>query len=292
MPLVLSLARGVGVLVIDLSATRRAVEPRPAVGTRLLTPVDDLLRQAGVEGVRPRTFLLLSLAAGASVSGFAQTLLGWPVVSAAAFVVGAALPAWYLRNRREARQAELQAALADAVDALRAAVRAGLSVEEGLATLARHGPDPLRPALRDLTRDLRLSGFEAAVRRCQARLADPMFDTVAAALVMAHHVGGRNLGSVLDSLGRAVRGAARVEREVRAQQARNVLSARIVAALPLGLIAAIRSLNPNYLDPFSDPVGQVLLALCLVSVAAGYAVMLRAARLPTLRTPSSGRRQP
>ncbi|MGE3599796.1 MAG: type II secretion system F family protein, partial [Dehalococcoidia bacterium] len=98
-----------------------------------------------------------------------------------------------------------------------------------------------------------------------------------------HRLGGRNLGPVLESLSRAVRGTARAEQEVRALQARNVLSARIVAVLPLALIAAIRGLNPGYLDPFATPTGQVLLALCLLSVAGGYAAMLRAARLPMPR---------
>ena len=77
-----------------------------------------------------------------------------------------------------------------------------------------------------------------------------------------------------------MRQAVQVEREVRAHQSKNVLSARIVAALPLVLIAAVRSINPAYLDVFSSPVGQALLALCLASVAVGYGAMLWATHLP------------
>ena len=39
-------------------------------------------------------------------------------------------------------------------------------------------------------------------------------------------------------------------------------------------------MNPGYLDVFSSGLGQILLALCLLSIAAGYAAMLRATRLP------------
>jgi len=279
-PLVLSLTLGLGVLLVFLSLTSRpdetGKEQRPSAAAHL----EEFLRQAGVEGVGGRDFLLLSAGAGAAAAGAAQLTLGWPVVSVAAFVVGAALPAWYFRQRGERRRAAVQAALADAVDALRAAVRTGMSVEEGLVSLARHGPEVLRPALSELSRDLRLSGFEEAVRRCQERLADPVFDTVAAALVMAHRVGGRNLSTVLDGLGRSVRQAVQVQREVRAEQAKNVLSARIVAALPLVLIFAVRGINPGYLDVFSSPLGQALLAVCLLSVAIGYAAMLWSTRLP------------
>ena len=56
--------------------------------------------------------------------------------------------------------------------------------------------------------------------------------------------------------------------------------ADVRAAMPLALIAAIRGLNPGYLDAFATPTGQVLMAVCLLSVAGGYAAMLHAARLP------------
>ncbi len=59
-------------------------------------------------------------------------------------------------------------------------------------------------------------------------------------------------------------------------QAQNVLSARVIAALPLGLIVTIRATNPDYLAAFGSASGQTVLALCLVSVALGYAGMLRA----------------
>ena len=279
MPLVLSLTLGLGVLLVYLSATSGgAAESAP--GESLTSRLDAFLAEAGVEGVSTRDFLLLSAGAGAAAAVAVQLALGWPVVTAAAFIVGLALPVWYFRQRREARRDVIQAALAEAVDALRSAVRAGMSVEEGLASLARSGPEPLRPALGELVRDLRLSGLEEAVQRTQDRLADPVFDTVAAALVMSHRVGGRNLTVVLEGLGRSVRQAVQVQREVRAQQAKNVLSARIIAALPVVLILAIRGINPSYLDVFSSPVGQALLALCLLSVAIGYAAMLWTTRLP------------
>lgn len=282
MGLLIALSAGLSVLLIYLSATRRPAADGTSAPSPLGTRLTDFLREAGAEGVHPRDFLVVSLAVGGAVGGAAWLVLGWPLVAVGAGLAGTALPAWYLRHRRDVRRAELQAALADAVDALRSSVRVGMSVEEALAALAHQGPAPLRPALGELARDLRLAGFEAAITRARDHLADPVFDTVAAALLMAHRVGGRNLGPVLDSLERAVRGATRVEREVRAQQAKNVLSARIIAALPLGLVVAIRGLNPAYLDPFTEPAGQLLLAGCILSVATGYALMLRAARLPTL----------
>jgi tight adherence protein B len=279
-PLVLSLTLAAGVLLVYLSLTSGRTPGEQAPSRRSWTDrLEEFIRAAGL-GISASDFVLLSFSAGAALAAVGQLMLGWPIVTAVAFLIGLALPSWYLRQRQEARRSVLQAALAEAVDSLRAAVRAGISIEEGLASLARSGPVALRPALTELARDMRLSGFEEAVQRTQDRLADPIFDTVAAALLMSHRVGGRNLSTVLEGLSRSVRQAVQVEREVRAEQAKNVLSARIIAALPIFLILVIRGMNPAYLDVFSTPTGQAILALCLLSTLVGYAGMLWATRLP------------
>ena len=278
MPLILSLTFSVGLLLVYLSATTRWTPAREEQPRRATFRA--FLDRNGAGQVGVRDFVLLGAATGVALALATQLALGWPMVSAAALLLGITLPAWYLTNRHQRERTALQSALADAVDSLRSAVRSGMSVEEALASLARHGPEVLRPSLTDLARDLRVSGFEEAIRRTREQVADPVFDMVAAALLMSHRVGGRNLSTVLEALSRSVRQTIQVEQELRAHQAKNVLSARIIAALPLVLILLIRGLNPGYLDVFSSATGQAILALCLLSVAIGYAGMLRATRLP------------
>ena len=52
---------------------------------------------------------------------------------------------------------------------------------------------------------------------------------------------------MLDRLAHATREQLRVQEELRAYQARDVLSARIVAAVPLVVLVVIRQINPAYL---------------------------------------------
>lgn len=280
MPLILSLTFAAGVLLVFMSATVRWAPAREEEKAGIDATLRRFLQANGADHLAPRDFLILSAASGVALAAGTQIALGWPAVSAATFAVGFLLPAWYFGNRHQRRRSAVQAALADAVDSLRAGVRSGMSIEEALGSLARNGPEVLRPHFAGLSRELRLSGFEEAVQRTREQIAEPAFDTVAAALLMSHRVGGRNLSTVLDSLSRSVRQSVQVERELRAHQAKNVLSARIIAAMPLVLILAIRGLNPEYLDVFSTPTGQGILALCLLSVAIGYAGMLRVTRLP------------
>ena len=128
------------------------------------------------------------------------------------------------------------------------------------------------------------------------RLADPLADVLAATLALNHRLGGRNLSEVLDDLAGAIHAEAHTLREVRARQAQQRLSARLVAAAPLVILLAIRQTNPAYLAPFDTPTGQAILALALGLIVAGYGAMVRLARppagtrlLPTHPTPGGSR---
>ena len=78
------------------------------------------------------------------------------------------------------------------------------------------------------------------------RLADPVFDTAAVTLAINDRLGGHQVSQVLDGLA-DLRAQQRIHQEVRAQQGRTVLSARIVAAAPLVALVGLRATNPLYL---------------------------------------------
>src|SRR5687768_16218313 len=83
---------------------------RPEQGSRVgsrwgrLDRATAFLRQAGVEGVSARDFLLACGAAGLAIGVVAQLLLGWVLVSVAAAFIGAVVPLAYLARRRERRR--------------------------------------------------------------------------------------------------------------------------------------------------------------------------------------------
>lgn len=278
-PLLLSVTFGMSIYLIFEALTN----PRsPATEeARRLRGVEEFLIRAGLHDVTPRDFLAFSLGTGLVFGLFAQLFLGWSVVSLLAAGLGVASPSAYYVQRHDRRRAAVQAALVEAIAQVRDAIRTGLSVQEALVGLARSGPEALRPEFTRLVREIRLLGLELALAAMRGRLADPVFDVVAATLALNDQIGGRNVSQVLDHLARATRAELRVQQELRAYQARNVLSARIVAAVPLVAVIGIRQVNPDYLAIFDDWAGQLLLAGCLVSVAIGYAGMLWLTRFPS-----------
>jgi tight adherence protein B len=244
-PILLSVTFGVGTyLLYDGLTNPRTRAPRPHRFRR----VEDFLTQAGLHEVRPHDFVVFS-AGTALVGGVAaQLLLGWVVVSLLVTGLGLVGPQLYYLHRRDRRKGAMQDALVDAMGQLRDAIRTGLSVQHALVALAQSGPEALRAEFGRLTREIRLLGFEPAMQGMRERLADPVFDVVAASLVLNDRLGGRNVSQVLDRLAQATRAELRVQQEIRAYQAKNVLSAQIVAAMPLVVLIAIRAINPGYLS--------------------------------------------
>lgn len=280
-PMLLAVAFGAGAYLLFDGLTRPHDDDETADETP--GPIEEFLLRAGLSDVTPREFALFSLAAGLATGVVTQLLLGWPGVSVLIGGLGMLAPLAYYIRRHDRRRAAVQVALVEAMDQLRDAIRSGLSVQEALVNLARTGPEALRSEFTTLARETRLSGMAEALTAMRDRLADPLFDIVAATLILNDRLGGRNVSQVLDRLAHATRAQLRVQEELRAYQAQTVLSAQVVALMPFVVLVIVQQVNPRYLEIFSDVWGQMLLALCVVSIIVGYAAMLWITRLPSER---------
>jgi Flp pilus assembly protein TadB len=271
-------------------------------GLGLVLLVDGLTRPAARPlGLQPgRLAALLAGTVAGVLGGVGVWLLtGWPVLTLAAGIGGFLLPrAWFSRGdvRAEAARSE---AVAELAASLRDAVRGGLGVTDALGGLAAWGPPALRPQLSELAAEASVLGLPEGLGNFARRLGDPLADLLATTLALNHRLGGRNLAEVLDDLAAAIRAEAQTLREMRARQAQQRLSARLVAAAPFAILLLIRQTNPDYLTPFHTVIGQGVLALAVLLVVAGYSAMAALARPPagtrllpsesgTTATPTSG----
>ena len=277
MPVLLIVAFGSGAWLLYDGLTRSRLAP---TNRRRLRWVEEWLLRAGLREVTPRDFALFSLATGLVSGVVAQLWLAWVLVSVCAAVLGALIPTLYYRQRHDRRRTAVQDALVEAITQLRDGIRAGLSVQEALLGLTRNGPQALRPEFALLMREMRLRDFEQALIGMRDRLADPVFDMVVTSLIWNDRMGGRNISQLIDRLAHATREQLRLQQELRAYQAKNVLAARIVAAVPLAVLIGMRQVDAAYLSVFNSVTGQLLLAGCVASIALGYAAMLWTTRLP------------
>jgi Flp pilus assembly protein TadB len=153
-------------------------------------------------------------------------------------------------------------------------------VSQAVAVLAERGPSPLRAEFRVIAS--RSVGRRQAWKDARERVGEPLFDMLAAA-VLIQQPGGGELAPLFADLESSVTAAQEVEREARALQAQARSASTIIVALPLLFLLILSGLRSPYLDAFHQPEGQLFLLLMLGTMAAGYAWMRRLLELPGLQ---------
>ena len=275
----LGLLLGCGLLLIWRSGPR-APQRRSAVTSTWLVRRTDLLRQAGVDGVGSMQLLAVQLLC-AVVAGVIVLAMTSTLAVAACFAVFAFFgPVMVLQRMRRRRQVVLRDLWPEAVDNLASAVRAGMSLPEGLSALALRGPEPLRPPFARFSAAYRASGrFGECLDALKDDLADPVGDRVCETMRVAREVGGSDLGTVLRTLSDLLRSDARTRAELETRQGWVVNAARLAVAAPW-IVLLLLGTQSTTLHAYNSTGGIVLLvigaAVCLVA----YRIMLRIGKLP------------
>lgn len=276
MGVLLGLCFGIGCLLV-WSAFFLPVPTRPA---REAGRLQDLLSRAGVGQASPRGVLGLAAALGVAAAALLQAVSGaWPL--ALAFGAMAAYsPLWVLGSRARRRQREFAAVWPEAVDNLASAVRAGLSLADGLGSLGQTGPPRLRDAFAQFALDYQVSGrFDDSLDRLKARLADPVGDRMVEGLRIAREVGGGDLGRLLRNLSGYLRDEARTRAELEARQAWTVNGARLAVAAPW-VVLLMMSFQTELIVRYASPGGALVIALGGCASFGAYWMMTRIGRLP------------
>jgi tight adherence protein B len=240
----------------------------------------ELLRRAGVEKVTPGSLIASCVGLGVVTVLIVFILLGAMPIALCFGLFSGYLPVAALRWRARRRGAALRELWPDVVDHLRSAIRAGLSLPEGLIQLGEKGPPELRPVFVDFGADYRASGhFDTSLQRLKETLADPVADRIIEALRLTRDVGGSDLGRLLGTLSEFLRDNARTRSELEARQSWTVNGARLAIAAPW-LVLMLLATRPEAVSAYKTPAGWAVLAGGLVMSVLCYRVMLRIGALP------------
>jgi tight adherence protein B len=271
---------GIGLLLI-WSAFCVPLAPRRV--TRRPGRTAQLLARAGLQQVTVSGFLTLCLGSALAAGLLIQLVSGTPPVAAAFAVMAGYVPVLIVSARARRRQRDFAEVWPEAVDNLASAVRAGLSLPEGLAALATRGPEPLRDAFAAFALDYQVSGrFGECLDRLKDRLADPVGDRVVEGLRIAREVGGGELGRLLRNLSGYLRDDARTRSELESRQAWTVNGARLAVAAPW-IVLLFMSLQSDVIHRYASPGGVVVLGIGATACLVAYRAMMRIGRLPVER---------
>lgn len=275
----LGLVFGAGLLLIWRSGSR-APQPSAATTPGWLIRRTDLLQQAGVDGVGSGQ--LVGAQVLSAVFAFVLVVLITSTVTVAVCfgVFGFFAPVLVLRRMRRRRQVALRELWPEAIDNLASAVRAGMSLPEGLSALAMRGPAELRPPFARFGAAYRASGrFGECLDALKDDLADPVGDRICETMRLAREVGGSDLGSVLRTLSELLRSDARTRAELETRQGWVVNAARLAVAAPWAVLLLLGT-QSSTLEAYDSAQGSLLLAIGAVVCVVAYRIMLRIGRLP------------
>jgi Flp pilus assembly protein TadB len=168
----------------------------------------------------------------------------------------------------------------EAVRMLRQLLETGAaSVPQAIEILGQRGPAPLRHDFRLIAATT--AGRRGAWTQARERIAEPLFDMLAAA-VLIQVPGGGELAPLFADLEATVSAAQEVEREARALQVQARSASSIIVSLPIAFLVVLSALHSPYLDAFHNPLGEAFLLAMLGIMGCSYLWMRRLLRLPGL----------
>lgn len=219
----------------------------------------NFIGQAGMT-VKPATVLVL-----VGVFSVLAYLLGGSIyhqrfIAVAAGLGASAIPLIVIAWKRSHRMGQFEEHLPEALDLLGRAVRAGHSFTTGLELIAQECAQPIAGEFRTTFEEQNLG---LPLRDSLLNLTErvPLVDVrlLVTALLIQKETGG-NLAEILDELARVIRERFRIYREVKVKTAQGRLTAGILIALPLIMLAALGAVNPTYIKVlFEDPTGRTML---------------------------------
>lgn len=276
----IGLGIGVGaVLIWAAFALPRSPRPEDPTAGRL----QRLLERAGMAHVSVTSLAGLSLLCGFSALVVVQVVSRTFPVALIFGLMAATAPYAAVRRRARVRQQEFAQVWPEAVDNLSSAVRAGMSLPDGLISLATTGPEPLREAFAQFGLDYHVTGrFGESLDRLKVFLADPVGDRMIEGLRVAREVGGGDLGRLLRNLSHYLREEERTRSELEARQAWTVSGARLAVAAPW-IVLLMMSFQSDVITHFASTAGVLVLLVGAAACFGAYALMTRIGRLPVER---------
>jgi tight adherence protein B len=255
--------------------------PPVSGGPRPRPRAHEWLAQAGLHdtGLADLAGAALALAVIGAAGAFA--LFGGPAAAAAAGLFAAATPFAAARNRRRRRRAQAREAWPRLIQEIRLQVTGvGRSVPQAVFDVGRRAPVELRPAFHAGQREWLLGGdFGRAMSVLKSHLADATADTVCETLLVAHDLGGSNVGRRLEALAEDRIIDLQGRKDAFSRQAGARFARRFVVVVPLGMALVGLTIGSGR-AAYATTTGQLLVVVAIGMVVACWAWAGLFMRLP------------
>ena len=209
------------------------------------TKLDKMLRQADMQ-ITVTRLLLFCLVAGVMAGLAAYTVVNALFAMLVTFVA-AILPILNVSMKRKKRLRKFNAQLPDTLDLLSRSLSVGHAFSESLHQVASEMPDPIATEFRIAFEEQKLGlTTKAALDRLTERV--PLLDLrlCVTAMHIQRETGG-NLGEILEKVSHTIRERFKLMEDFRMMTTASRGSAWILCGLPIGIIALLTFINPDYM---------------------------------------------
>jgi tight adherence protein B len=181
-----------------------------------------------------------------------------------------------IKHRLEAQRKLFADQLADNLQVIASAMRAGHSFVGALSIAVEDSPEPTRTEFRRVVADENLGvqleeTLGVVARRMES---DDLGQTLLVAMLQRET--GGNMAEVIDRIADTIRERAELRRIVHTLTAQGRMSRWVVTALPVALLLIITAINPSYMKPlYVTSTGHTLLVLAAFMLVIGSLVIKR-----------------
>lgn len=250
------------------------LETLPAMETLSRT-----IEQAGRKMLAHRLVLL------AVVLGLITVVLAWiffrllPAAIVAGLIVFY-LPFMKIRRDRDKRMETLEAQMPEALDVMRRALMAGHPFNASLNLVSEDMDEPIAKEFRLTFADINYGNdARRALLGLLSRVPSVTVMAFVTSVLVQKETGG-NLAEILGQISAVIRGRYRFQRKVKTLSAEGRMSAKVLALVPIVMVAALTLTSPDYLPVmFDHPTGQNLLMFTVVWGAIGILIVRRMLRI-------------
>lgn len=223
-------------------------------------------------------YTLVNIIAGITTVVVAHFIFGLALVLSLLIgvVLGAGLPHLVIGRLAQRRSDRFIAIFPDAIDLIVRGLKSGLPVTESIGAVGKEMAAPVGTEFQIIADAIKFGvPLEQALWETSARLDLQEFKFFVISLSVQRETGG-NLGETLANLSDILRRRRQMRLKIKAMSSEARASASILGSLPFIMFGIIFMLNPGYeMDLFTDPRGKMMLAVGLMTMGIGIAVMAK-----------------
>ena len=257
----------------DEEPKRAKTEKAPRTQRKQLERLADELYVAGI-ALRAEEFILIWIFAAFVFPLFVLFLGANPIICIGLVIVGAAAPIAYVRVKHQKQLGKIDKQLIDAVAIICNSIRAGMSFQSAMQSIADDMEPPISKEFARVNRETRLGmPLETSFDRMIARTGNKDLELICNAVIIQRQIGG-NLAEVLDNISSTIAERIRLRGEIKTMTASGTLSGYIIGALPIFILLILMFINPEYINMFfTTSAGRIMLLISAIMETIGFIIV-------------------